>query len=112
MIGPTAQQIRSFAWLKRHLPKDGSVQLNDVTSMYTSINVIGPKARQLLTELTDTPLDKNNFPSMTYKVRRGQGLISYDKKLRLKLMISVTFILFNVVCLIQEIDVAQASQVT
>ncbi|KAK2189458.1 hypothetical protein NP493_106g05056 [Ridgeia piscesae] len=67
MIGPTAQQIRSFAWLKRHLPKDGSVQLNDVTSMYTSINVIGPKARQLLTELTDTPLDKNNFPSMTYK---------------------------------------------
>ena len=95
MIGPTAQQIRSFAWLKRHLPKDGSVQLNDVTSMYTSINVIGPKARQLLTELTDTPLDKNNFPSMTYKVRRGQGLIIYDNKLRLLLMSYLGFLLHS-----------------
>ena len=48
MIGPTAQQTRSAAWLHKHKPTDGSVQINDVTSMYTAINVIGPKAQELL----------------------------------------------------------------
>ena len=48
MIGPTAQQTRAFAWLNEHKPSDGSVQINDVTSMYTAINVIGPKAQELL----------------------------------------------------------------
>ena len=74
MIGPTAQQTRSFAWLQRHLPRSGrTVQLSDVTSMYTAINVIGPKAQELLAELTDTPLDTHNFPSMTCKVGSGWG---------------------------------------
>ena len=68
MVGPTAQQTRSFAWLKDHLPKDGSVVLSDVTSMYTSLNVIGPKAQELLSELTDTPLNKQDFMHMTCKV--------------------------------------------
>ena len=48
MIGPTAQQTRAAAWLNQHIPKDKSVQLSDVTSMYTAINVIGPKAQELL----------------------------------------------------------------
>ncbi len=68
LIGPTAQQTRSFAWLKDHLPQDGSVQLNDVTSMYTAINVLGPRAQDLLSELTDTSLTKQDFFSMTCKV--------------------------------------------
>ena len=68
MVGPTAQQTRSFAWLKDHLPKDGSVVLSDVTSMYTSLDVIGPKAQELLSELTDTPLNKQDFMHMTCKV--------------------------------------------
>src|SRR6218665_3399640 len=68
MIGPTAQQMRGFAWLKDHLPKNGTVQLNDVTSMYTAINVIGPKAQELLSELTDAPLGKRDFMHMTFQV--------------------------------------------
>ena len=73
MIGPTAQQTRAASWLKHHLPLDGSVQLSDVTSMYTSINVIGPRAQDLLSELTDAPLSKRDFMSMTCKVGLRYG---------------------------------------
>ena len=68
MVCPTSQQTRAKVWLRQHLPPDGSVQLNDVTSMYTAINVIGPKAQELLGELTDTPLDTKTFNIMTMKV--------------------------------------------
>ena len=69
LVGPTAQQTRSYDWLRDHLPTDGSVQLSDVTSMYTALDVIGPKAKELLSELTDTPLGKQDFMHMTCKVR-------------------------------------------
>jgi len=68
LVGPTAQQTRSFDWLRDHLPTDGSVQMSDVTSMYTALDVIGPKAKELLSELTDMPLEKLSFPHMTCKV--------------------------------------------
>jgi len=74
VVGPTAQQTRSFDWLRDHLPPDGSVQLNDVTSMYTALDVIGPKAKELLSELTDTPLNKHDFMHMTCKVRVSRPL--------------------------------------
>ena len=69
LVGPTAQQTRSYDWMRDHLPADGSVQLSDVTSMYTALDVIGPKAKELLAELTDTPLGKQDFPHMTCRVR-------------------------------------------
>jgi len=73
LVGPTAQQTRSFDWLRDHLPTDGSVQLSDVTSMYTALDVIGPKAKELLSELTDTPLSKQDFMHMTCKVGISDG---------------------------------------
>lgn len=54
MISPTTQQTRCFQWLRRHLPQDGSIALNDVTSMYSVINVTGPKSIQLLSELSQS----------------------------------------------------------
>ena len=68
MVSPTNLQTRALAWLRKNAPPDGSVQISDVTSMYTAINVIGPKAQELLGELTDTPLETKNFFSMTCKV--------------------------------------------
>lgn len=50
----------------RHLPSDRSVGLNDVTSKYTVINVVGPKATALLAELSNSDI---NLPPFTYKVR-------------------------------------------
>ncbi|XP_028166816.1 pyruvate dehydrogenase phosphatase regulatory subunit, mitochondrial isoform X4 [Ostrinia furnacalis] len=67
MIAPTIQQTRCKVWLKRHLPRDGSVTLSDVTSMYTAICVMGPFTRTLLSELTDVDLSPSNFPFFTFK---------------------------------------------
>ncbi|KAG8198498.1 hypothetical protein JTE90_017364 [Oedothorax gibbosus] len=61
MISPTAQQIRISEWIKRHMPKDGSVSMSDVTSMYTVLNVVGPKSRELMSELTRTEMDIAGF---------------------------------------------------
>ncbi|KAG8245326.1 hypothetical protein J6590_005639 [Homalodisca vitripennis] len=54
MVSPTNQQTRIYEWMRRYMPPGSSVVLNDVTSMYTVINIVGPKARQLLSELSNT----------------------------------------------------------
>ncbi|XP_058799373.1 pyruvate dehydrogenase phosphatase regulatory subunit, mitochondrial-like [Phymastichus coffea] len=64
MVSPTLQQTRIYQWMSRHLPADHSVGLNDVTSKYTVVNIIGPKASQLLSELSNSDL---NLSSFTYK---------------------------------------------
>ncbi|KAK6644016.1 hypothetical protein RUM43_000281 [Polyplax serrata] len=67
MIAPTIQQTRCKVWVNRFLPKDGSVHMSDVTSMYTAICIMGPFTRSLLSELTDTDLSPKSFPFFTYK---------------------------------------------
>ncbi|XP_058058106.1 pyruvate dehydrogenase phosphatase regulatory subunit, mitochondrial-like isoform X2 [Anopheles bellator] len=54
MISPSSQQTRIYDWMSRNLPTDASVQLNDVTSMYTVINVVGPKSTPLMSELSNS----------------------------------------------------------
>lgn len=68
MIAPTIQQARCKTWIQRHLPRDCSVSVSDVTSMFTAIAIIGPFTRTLLSELTDTDLSPKSFPFFTYKV--------------------------------------------
>ncbi|XP_050540511.1 pyruvate dehydrogenase phosphatase regulatory subunit, mitochondrial-like isoform X2 [Daktulosphaira vitifoliae] len=66
MVSPTSQQTRVLDWLKDHLPKDESIQLADITSMYTVVNVIGPKAGALISELSLSDVDINLQP-FTFK---------------------------------------------
>jgi len=61
LMSPSIQQMRSFTWMKNNLPKDGSVFLQDVTSMYTSLCLMGPNAKMVLSKLTDADLDLPNF---------------------------------------------------
>jgi len=65
MVSPTSQQTRVYEWMRSHLPSDSSVTLKDLTSMYTVINVVGEKASQLLSELSNTEF---NLLPFTYKV--------------------------------------------
>uniref|UniRef100_A0A1A9VCK3 Pyruvate dehydrogenase phosphatase regulatory subunit, mitochondrial n=1 Tax=Glossina austeni TaxID=7395 RepID=A0A1A9VCK3_GLOAU len=69
MIAPTTQQTRSMAWIRKNMPSHlkASVNVSDVTSMYTAICIMGPYSRVLLSELTDTDLSPKNFPFFTYK---------------------------------------------
>lgn len=64
MVSPTSQQTRIFEWMRQHLPVDRSVSINDMTSMYTVVNVVGPKSQFLMAELSNTDMKLLPF---TYK---------------------------------------------
>ncbi|CAF0917527.1 unnamed protein product [Adineta steineri] len=53
LVSPTSQLTRNMKWLKTHVSEDNSIFLSDVTSLYTVLNVIRPKAEYLLSELSD-----------------------------------------------------------
>ncbi len=61
MISPTSQQTKGFHWMRRHLPKDGRIDLKDITSMYTVLNIVGPKAAQVLSELSQADINLQPF---------------------------------------------------
>ena len=63
LMSPSIQQMRSLSWLRRHLPKE--VVLQDVTSLYTALCVMGPFSRALMSRLTSNSLDSRSFPFFT-----------------------------------------------
>jgi dimethylglycine dehydrogenase len=52
-------------YLRAALPKDGSVAMRNITTSRGCFVVAGPKSRDLLAKLTDTPLDNDSFPWLT-----------------------------------------------
>jgi dimethylglycine dehydrogenase len=52
-------------YLRAHLPKDGSVNMRNITTSRGCFVVGGPKSRDLLSKLTDAPLDNGAFPWLT-----------------------------------------------
>ncbi len=52
-------------YLRAHLPKDGSVNMRNITTSRGCFVVGGPKSRDLLAKLTDAPLDNGAFPWLT-----------------------------------------------
>jgi len=63
LMSPSIQQMRSYTWLRRHLP--ASVRLQDATSSYTAICLMGPFSRALMGRLTPDPIDSRSFPFFT-----------------------------------------------
>ena len=55
-------------YLTKHLPKDGSVHLRNITTARGCFVLAGPHTRDLLAKLTDTPLDNASFPWLTSQV--------------------------------------------
>jgi pyruvate dehydrogenase phosphatase regulatory subunit len=69
MVSPSRQQTRVAELMERHLPEmNGFVTMNDVTSMYTVLLIIGPKSRDLLSQLVEDDIDLKMIP-FTYQVR-------------------------------------------
>jgi dimethylglycine dehydrogenase len=54
--------------LQKHLPADGSVQLSNITMQRGCFVVAGPRSRDVLAKLTDTPLDNASFPWLTGQI--------------------------------------------
>uniref|UniRef100_A0A8D0GQS0 Pyruvate dehydrogenase phosphatase regulatory subunit, mitochondrial n=1 Tax=Sphenodon punctatus TaxID=8508 RepID=A0A8D0GQS0_SPHPU len=67
MISPTDQQVHCWAWLKRHMPSDSNLLMEDVTWKYTALNLIGPRAVDVLSELSYAPVTQEHFPSLFCK---------------------------------------------
>ncbi len=61
----SALGVRDRSTIERQLPADGSVAIVDHTSAKAVLNVCGPRARDVLAQLTDAPLDNASFPYMS-----------------------------------------------
>jgi glycine cleavage system aminomethyltransferase T/glycine/D-amino acid oxidase-like deaminating enzyme len=57
IVTGTAFGNHDASWIRRRLPEDGSVRLADVTSRWACFALWGPRAREILTQLTPDPLD-------------------------------------------------------
>ncbi|XP_054170547.1 pyruvate dehydrogenase phosphatase regulatory subunit, mitochondrial-like isoform X4 [Homo sapiens] len=82
MISPTDQQVHCWAWLKKHMPKDSNLLLEDVTWKYTALNLIGPRAVDVLSELSYAPMTPDHFPSLFCK----EMSVGYAKGIRVMSM--------------------------
>lgn len=56
---------QDLAWLKQHLPADGSVTVRDISSQYTTIGLWGPNARCVLEKVTKNDVSNEAFPYFT-----------------------------------------------
>jgi 4-methylaminobutanoate oxidase (formaldehyde-forming) len=65
IVTPGATGTRDFEWIRRHLREDAHAFLTDVTSAYTMLAVMGPRARDLLSTMTDADLSNEAFPFAT-----------------------------------------------
>jgi 4-methylaminobutanoate oxidase (formaldehyde-forming) len=54
-------------WIRRHLPGDGSVQVQDVTSAWACLGIWGPRSRDVLEGLTPQSLANADFPYMSVR---------------------------------------------
>jgi 4-methylaminobutanoate oxidase (formaldehyde-forming) len=64
IVTGTAFGQHDLAWVREHVPDDGSVQVEDETSAYSCFGVWGPDAREILQPLTVTDLSNEAFPYM------------------------------------------------
>ncbi|NRG18974.1 FAD-dependent oxidoreductase [Rhizobiales bacterium] len=52
-------------WIRRHMPKDGSVQLVEMTSARAVINICGPRSREVLQAVCEQDVSNSAFPFAT-----------------------------------------------
>ena len=70
----SAQATRDFNWIERHIDADEHASLVDVTSAYSVISVMGPKAEALLRRLSPHDLSKTAMPfSWTTEIDVGHA---------------------------------------
>jgi glycine cleavage system aminomethyltransferase T/glycine/D-amino acid oxidase-like deaminating enzyme len=65
VITGTAFGQHDLFWIRDHVPEDGSVQVEDVTSAFACLGLWGPAARDILQPLTQTDISNAAFPYMS-----------------------------------------------
>ncbi len=56
--------VHDSDWIESHMPLDGSVILREVTSARAVINLCGPRAREVLEQVCEEPVNNQAFPFM------------------------------------------------
>ncbi len=70
MVTGSAFGVRDMGWIRRHLPADGSVTVQDLTSARATLNLAGPRAREILEKVADGDVSNAGFPYMTARELR------------------------------------------
>ena len=65
LVTGTGFATHDFDWIERHIPPEANVQLIDITSCKAVLSVMGPKAREVLSQLTRQDLSNEAFPFAT-----------------------------------------------
>ncbi|MGZ6274437.1 MAG: FAD-dependent oxidoreductase, partial [Candidatus Limnocylindrales bacterium] len=68
LVTGTAFGQHDLGWLRTHLPGDGSVFLNDITSGRSCFGLWGPRARDILAATTSDDLANEAFPYLTARL--------------------------------------------
>ncbi|MFI5227217.1 MAG: FAD-dependent oxidoreductase, partial [Candidatus Limnocylindrales bacterium] len=68
LITGTAVGNHDLGWLRRHLPDDGGVLINDLTPGRVCFALWGPRARDILAGLTTDDVSDGGFPYLTARV--------------------------------------------
>jgi glycine cleavage system aminomethyltransferase T len=82
-------------WFADHLPEDGSAQLSDLTSAWTTFGLWGPRARDVLASCTDDDVSNEGFAFGTCRsievggVRVLASRISYVGELGWEIYVSI-----------------------
>jgi glycine cleavage system aminomethyltransferase T/glycine/D-amino acid oxidase-like deaminating enzyme len=59
---------RDKKWFLDHLPDDGAVQLTDLTSSWATLGLWGPRARDVISSITDDDVSNEGFPFATCRL--------------------------------------------
>jgi 4-methylaminobutanoate oxidase (formaldehyde-forming) len=62
VVSSAATTVRDLAWLDEHVREGDVVHVEDVSGDFAVVGVMGPRSRELLAPLTQTPLDEEAFP--------------------------------------------------
>jgi len=62
MVSGSGFGVRDVGWMRRFLPDDGSVRVTDVTSGWTVINLVGPRARDVLSASSHDDVSNEALP--------------------------------------------------
>ncbi len=65
LVTGTAFGNHDAAWLRTHLPQDGSVAIRDLTGARVCLGLWGPRSRDILAPLTRVDLSSDAFPYLT-----------------------------------------------
>lgn len=97
LVCGTGAATRDFDWLRRHIPRGMDARLVDVTSMYSTLSLMGPQARLVLEKLTRDDVSNVAFPFGTWRTLHIAGApvralrVTYVGELGWELHIPVEF---------------------